>query len=399
MVHFTNVPELLTNLIYNNAMLTKTIVVFIVCAIAIGLVGNGYAHKAEVIGDYKVEVGWKNEPPIAGQKNSIEIVVTVATDFDKESHESEEHKGEHMEHEEEMEHDESIEHEGMTHEEHEEEMKMEGDMTNGKTAKQLHDEAVKLESQGKYAEAAELHHEAGNKLHDEAVALESEGKYTEAAEHHHQAGNHHHMAAVDLEKISEFAEAAEHHEMAAEHHEMAAVDLEKVGQYAEAQEHRDESAEHKELAELDREKSTEPHEAMKMEHEEHLEPGEAVSGLSEQLEVTISLQGKKTSLVLTESSKAGIYHADYTPAEVGFPSVNLVGEIGHQEFEITFHPEKVEEISILSPLKQIQFNIIPSEVECKSEMVLLIKNSNGNPACVNPSSADKLESLGWGTRA
>ena len=238
----------------------------IVCAVAIGLVGNGYAHKAEVIGDYKVEVGWKNEPPIAGQKNSIEIIVTVATDFDKESHESKEHEGEHIEHEEEMEHDESIEHEGMTHEEHEEEMKM-------------------------------------------------------------------------MEK---------------EEHE---------------------------------------------EHDEELVPGSAVTGLSEKLDAVVSLNGKKTNLVLTESSKDGVYHADYTPADAGFPSVNLVGEIGHQEFEITFHPEKVEEISILAPLKQIQFNIIPSEVECKSEMVLLIKNSNGNPACVNPSSADKLESLGWGTRA
>ena len=248
-------------------MLAKAIVVFIVCAIAIGLVGNGYAHKAEVIGDYKVEVGWENEPPIVGQKNAIEIIVVVATEFDKESHESEEH----MEHEGEMEHDESIEHEGMTHEEHDEEMKM----------------------------------------------MEEE----EHEEHDEEMG-----------------------------------------------------------------------------HDEH-EPGTPVSGLSGKLEAVVSLNGKKTNLVLAESAQAGVYHADYTPADSGFPMVNLAGEIGHEEFEITFHPEKVEDLSILAPLKQIHFNISPSDVECKSEKILIIKSSNGSPACVNPSSADKLESLGWGIRA
>ena len=252
-------------------MLSKAIAVFIVCVLAIGLVGNGYAHKAEVIGDYKVEVGWENEPPIVGQKNAIEIIVTVATEFEKESHESEKHE-EHMEHEGEMEHDESIEHEGMTHEEHEEEMKM----------------------------------------------MEEE-------------------------------EHDEHNE--------------------------------------------------EMEHGEELAPGSPVSGLSDKLEAVVTLNGKKTDLVLVESTKAGVYHSDYNPVDAGFPSVNLVGEIGHEEFEITFHPEKVEELNILAPLKQIQFNVMPSEVECKSEKVLIIKNSNGNPACVSPSSADKLVSLGWGIRA
>ena len=200
--------------------MTKAIVVFIVCVLAIGLVGNGYAHKAEVIGDYKVEVGWENEPPIVGQKNAIEIIVIVATEFDKESHDSEEHEEKHMEH------DESIEHEGMTHEEHEEEMREE-------------------------------------------------------------------------------------------------------------------------------------------KHGEEMKPGSPVSGLSEKLEAVLTLNGKKTNLELMETSKGGVYHADYIPADAGFPSINLSGEIGHEEFEITFHPEKVEALSVLSPLKQIHLNILPSEVECK----------------------------------
>lgn len=53
--------------------------------LSIGLVSSAYAHKSEVVGNYKIEVGWKNEPPIVGKKNAIEIIVTKATAVDKKS--------------------------------------------------------------------------------------------------------------------------------------------------------------------------------------------------------------------------------------------------------------------------------------------------------------------------
>ncbi len=56
-----------------------------VVILSVGLMTNAYAHKAQVIGDYKMDVGWKNEPPIVGKKNAIEIVVTKATSSDKKS--------------------------------------------------------------------------------------------------------------------------------------------------------------------------------------------------------------------------------------------------------------------------------------------------------------------------
>lgn len=233
--------------------MNKTVAVVIVFAIVFGLVGNSYAHKAEVIGDYKIEVGWKHEPPIVGQANAIEIIVTIATEHDKESAVSQEH-------------DESIEHEGMTHEEHEEEMEM--------------------------------------------------------------------MKEKELEE--------------------------------------------------------------EMEHEEHLEDGTGVSGLSDKLEATVSMEGKKTELLLVEQSKPGVYHADYVPADVGFPSVNLVGEIEQTVFERTFHPEKVEDLSALPPLKQVTANISPNDVQCKEGFQLMLSN-NGKPACVSPTTASKLEIRGWGT--
>lgn len=62
----------------------KALEFFIVASVlATGLVGNSYAHTMEVFGDYKVEIGWMNEPPIAGIDNVIELVVTLATEFDK----------------------------------------------------------------------------------------------------------------------------------------------------------------------------------------------------------------------------------------------------------------------------------------------------------------------------
>jgi hypothetical protein len=104
----------------------KTILVItLALAITIGLVGNAYAHKSQVIGDYKIGVGWKNEPPIAGIENSIEVVVTKATEFDKmqakdsESMKHDEEKHDEMKHEEghdEMKHDEK-EHDEMKHDE------------------------------------------------------------------------------------------------------------------------------------------------------------------------------------------------------------------------------------------------------------------------------------------
>jgi hypothetical protein len=223
-----------------------------VCAIVFSLVGSASAHKGEVIGDYKVEVGWENEPPIVGQKNSIEIIVTVATEHDKESVSTDE-----------------------DHAAHDDEMKDEDHAA--------HDEEIKSEDH-------------------------------------------------------------------TDHDEMT----------------------------------------------EHSEPGEGVSGLSDMLEATVSLNGQKTVLVLMESAKHGVYHAEYTPDTVGFPSVNLVGKIGHgDEFEITFHPEKVEELGVLPPLKQIHAHIAPNDVMCK-EGFSLMQSYSGRVACVSQAGAAKLVAWGWG---
>jgi len=53
---------------------------------------------------------------------------------------------------------------------------------------------------------------------------------------------------------------------------------------------------------------------------------------------------------------------------------------------------------LLSPLKQFNLGTAASDVECRVGFELLLKATSGTPACVTPSSADKLVSYGWGIR-
>ncbi|PIN97151.1 MAG: peptidase [Nitrosopumilales archaeon CG15_BIG_FIL_POST_REV_8_21_14_020_33_23] len=63
--------------------MNKFLVFLLVFVLATGLVGSASAHKALIIGDYKMDVGWKKEPPIANEPNAIEIEISIASDFDK----------------------------------------------------------------------------------------------------------------------------------------------------------------------------------------------------------------------------------------------------------------------------------------------------------------------------
>ena len=60
--------------------------------------------------------------------------------------------------------------------------------------------------------------------------------------------------------------------------------------------------------------------------------------------------------------------------------------------------DKLSDESILVPFKQVKEGILADDVICKSGLELLIKLSNGMPACVKPSTASKLVERNWGTR-
>ncbi len=52
---------------------------------------------------------------------------------------------------------------------------------------------------------------------------------------------------------------------------------------------------------------------------------------------------------------------------------------------------------ILSPLKQSKNGISSDMVNCKPALVLIIKNSDGSPACVKPETKTQLLQRGWAT--
>ena len=52
-------------------------------ALSAGLTSNAFAHKSQVVGDYLIEVGWKEEPVIVGLDNAITVAITSATEDDK----------------------------------------------------------------------------------------------------------------------------------------------------------------------------------------------------------------------------------------------------------------------------------------------------------------------------
>jgi len=55
----------------------------------------------------------------------------------------------------------------------------------------------------------------------------------------------------------------------------------------------------------------------------------------------------------------------------------------------------VQELNVPTPLKQIQDGINPSDVTCTEGHELIMKSSNGQPACVKPSSVEKIIERGW----
>lgn len=231
----------------------STIAFLFVFAIAIGLVGSAYAHKSEVVGDYKIEIGWKNEPPVVGVANEVEIVATIATDFDKAQADSE-------------------------------------------------DTAMKG-----------MDHSMNETAHD---GHDSMGNMTSG---HDSEMNHDEMSVTHIPE-----------------------------------------------------------------------------GLLKNFEVTMEIGDQKTPLTLVEDSKfPGVYHAAYTPAEAGFPMVHIVGKIADKDVEKTFHPEKVEGLNVLPPLKQIKMGVASDKIECREGMSLIHRPTGGNPVCVKHSSVDRLVEIGW----
>lgn len=64
-------------------MTSKRFLVFTLTLFMFGIISPVFAHSAKVVGDFKIETGWENEPPLAGMDNAIEITISLADESDK----------------------------------------------------------------------------------------------------------------------------------------------------------------------------------------------------------------------------------------------------------------------------------------------------------------------------
>lgn len=60
-----------------------------------------------------------------------------------------------------------------------------------------------------------------------------------------------------------------------------------------------------------------------------------------------------------------------------------------------FAPSHPEYVGVEAPLKQISDGVEPANVTCSEGLEIVLKKSNGNPACIKPSSVAKLIERGW----
>ncbi|MBI2111757.1 MAG: hypothetical protein HYT44_05280, partial [Nitrosarchaeum sp.] len=68
-----------------------------------------------------------------------------------------------------------------------------------------------------------------------------------------------------------------------------------------------------------------------------------------------------------------------------------------EEYVATINISKNKKEIVLSPLKQFKNGIKSNLIDCKPTLVLIIKNSDGSPACVKPDTKSRLFERGWAT--
>lgn len=72
--------------------MNKRLGLLAIAILSVSILGSAHAHKGQIIGDYKIDAGWKNEPPIAGKSNAIEVIITKASMSEKKTTSKDEHK-------------------------------------------------------------------------------------------------------------------------------------------------------------------------------------------------------------------------------------------------------------------------------------------------------------------
>jgi hypothetical protein len=158
--------------------------VFAAILLAAGMINGASAHKSEVVGNFKIEVGWENEPPIIGKQNAITIMITHVSE-DKAA------DSDHMEHSDmTADHEKLVKEHEMIMEEHAKAMK--GTMDKEDVVAMMIEHEKIMEKHEKIMEKHEL-----TKEHMSQAELEEMMTVHDKIRHDHE------MMALDHEKIME----------------------------------------------------------------------------------------------------------------------------------------------------------------------------------------------------
>ena len=116
-------------------------------------------------------------------------------------------------------------------------------------------------------------------------------------------------------------------------------------------------------------------------------------------EIEIMMREELRSMIKAGAAAAKINaHIDTILEKLGQAEELILAEMMDAESEEEHDEEYEGEYADLAPLKQVEAGVAPEAVLCDSDMELIIKNSTGSPACVKPTTAERLIQLGWGTR-
>ena len=101
-----------------------------------------------------------------------------------------------------------------------------------------------------------------------------------------------------------------------------------------------------------------------------------------------------TTLNLVETDLEGMYLGEFIPHDSGYPVVHISGMIVDTEVDLDMHPEMVESLSVLPPLKQISQGIEPTEVLCKEGLHLFMRTHDDSVICASNELGERLMSFG-----
>ncbi|MFQ5782695.1 MAG: hypothetical protein ACE5GR_06545 [Nitrosopumilus sp.] len=316
----------------NSKYITAIVIPLLAFALLSMSFGDAYAHKMDVAGDYKIEIGWDDEPPIQGMENAIEFVVTHATEADK-----------------------------MQAEKMHEMMGMGNNMHMQKhNEEDIGDKIIPILSQFD-----------SDKI-TSSVAISQISKIVNEQEPSDSTGK----------EIKNLIDDAQSNIITNDDAIYALIDMLGTVQSS--------NMDHSNMTH-DNEHNMNEHGSMKSEdHDE----GEGIPGLENTVNITVTIKDKTKMTSPLESQIDGIYHGKFTPASTGYPVVHISGMIHDTKVDLDMHPEEVEPLSTLSPLKQISHGIDPSDVQCKEVLELFMRTHEDTAICASNELGQKLMELG-----